>query len=151
MHLVLAKPCLHGGRLQYSTLQCVFVHGTYVHLDMKVVKRHILQWQPGVGAGCSGVPYGPLQLPASQEEPDLARQVADHVIKHHFSHLQGELHRSGGRSLSHAQSESRLAVACDWVVWHPACVVFCCMCARSLYSCYAPWQTVSAQYARSVS
>ena len=86
----------------------------------------------------SWVRFGSLQLPASQEEPDLARQVADHVIKHHFSHLQGELHQmqSGGRSLSHAQSESRPAVACDWVVWHPACVVFCSTCARSLYSCY---------------
>lgn len=39
----------------------------------------------------SWIRFGSLQLPAAQEETDLARQIADYVIRHHYSHLQGEL------------------------------------------------------------
>ena len=38
----------------------------------------------------SWVRFGSFQLPAGLKEGDLTRQLADHVIRHHFSHLEGE-------------------------------------------------------------
>ncbi len=37
----------------------------------------------------SWVRFGSFQLPAALEENDLVKQLADYVIKHHYSHLQG--------------------------------------------------------------
>ena len=37
----------------------------------------------------SWVRFGSFQLPAALEETDLVKQLADYVIKHHYSQLQG--------------------------------------------------------------
>ena len=52
------------------------------------------QWEPGAvvcRVAHSWIRFGSVQLPMALEENDLFKQLADYVIKHHYSHVQGAL------------------------------------------------------------
>ena len=71
----------HGQLLRHQSNWFFACSGNIVYEPGAVVCRMLPSW----------VRFGSIQLPAAQEENDLARQVADYVIKHHYSDLQGRL------------------------------------------------------------
>ncbi len=88
---------LDSGDIKHSRGQSGMCHIADIQYELKPI-CHVwccsgdIKYEPGAVVcrmAHSWVRFGSFQLPAALEENDLVKQLADYVIKHHYSHLQG--------------------------------------------------------------
>lgn len=79
--------------LGVPTSRALSIAGTGASVVRDMFYNGDIKYEPGAVVcrmAHSWVRFGSFQLPAALEENDLVKQLADFVIKHHYSHLQGK-------------------------------------------------------------
>ncbi|DBA70940.1 TPA: hypothetical protein ACH3X2_011384 [Trebouxia sp. C0005] len=78
--------------LGVPTSRALSIAGTGASVVRDMFYNGDIKYEPGAVVcrmAHSWVRFGSFQLPAALEENDLVKQLADYVVKHHYSHLQG--------------------------------------------------------------
>lgn len=78
--------------LGVPTSRALSIAGTGANVVRDMFYDGNIKYEPGAVVcrmAHSWVRFGSFQLPAALEEKELVKQLADYVIKHHYSHLQG--------------------------------------------------------------